>query len=248
MDASDTKQPVGSSGKLQLIGLSGKIGSGKNEIARIIRKYCPRFEERAYAWKLKQVVSVATGTPIQDLCTEEGKNKVVPAFGGKTNGELLQLIGTNWRQQFNMDLWVDLLFADFRTIEAFNSDQRKHPVMMTRDFVKTLLPSHWIVYDIRFPNEVKAVKQHGGIVWRINGDPAGCRAQSKRDPKHLSETALDDSTDFDDVIDNSKPGIQEHLEPQVLKLLIKYGLVPNDTKQRPDEIVSTSVDGAGARL
>jgi len=49
------QQPV------QLIGLSGKIGSGKNEVARIIRKYCPQFQERAFAWRLKEVVASATG-------------------------------------------------------------------------------------------------------------------------------------------------------------------------------------------
>ena len=64
---------------------------------------------------------------------------------------------------------------------------------------------NWIITDVRFPNEAKAIKDRGGIVIRVN------RTYYTEDKKyiigydpfetHPSETALDDY-EFDYVIEN----------------------------------------------
>ena len=65
---------------------------------------------------------------------------------------------------------------------------------------------NWIITDVRFPNEAKAIKDKGGIVIRVN------RTYYTEDKKyiigydpfetHPSETALDDYDGFDYVIEN----------------------------------------------
>ena len=65
----------------------------------------------------------------------------------------------------------------------------------------------WIVSDVRFENELRAIKERGGIVIRLEGDPVGMRARSSRDPNHVSETALDKFEDFDLVLQNTVPDV-----------------------------------------
>jgi hypothetical protein len=61
-----------------------------------------------------------------------------------------------------------------------------------------------IVTDVRYPNEVDYIKQAGGAVIRLEGDPAKIRENSKRDLNHSSEIALDDYRDWDVLYENNK--------------------------------------------
>ena len=56
--------------------------------------------------------------------------------------------------------------------------------------------SKWIITDVRFPNEVNEIKKRGGLIIRINRD-------LNSNDTHLSETALDNYTDWDYIIDNN---------------------------------------------
>ena len=56
---------------------------------------------------------------------------------------------------------------------------------------------HWLITDIRFPNEYESVKDRNGIVIKVIRDIEIPKHE------HESETALD-SYRFDYVIDNSK--------------------------------------------
>jgi homoaconitase/3-isopropylmalate dehydratase large subunit len=66
-------------------------------------------------------------------------------------------------------------------------------------------PDLALIADCRFPNEVKAVKNAGGIVIKLN--------RNVYDSDHSSETALDkenyDYTNFDLVVDNQDMDIHE---------------------------------------
>jgi hypothetical protein len=55
--------------------------------------------------------------------------------------------------------------------------------------------NNWIITDLRFPNELEAIKKRNGLTIRIN-------RPGLEENNHISETALDNA-DFDYVIDNN---------------------------------------------
>ena len=156
-----------------IIGISGKINSGKDTVADMIMRLEPSFEKHLFAGKLKYIAQILTG--YTDQYTREGKAHFLPEWG-MTVGEFQQKLGTEAiRQGLKDDAWIIALFADY------------------------LPGNNWIVTDVRFPNEALAIRQRGGVLIRINRDVMD---DSGRDPSHPSETSLDDWGDWDFVINN----------------------------------------------
>lgn len=158
-----------------LLGISGKIGSGKDTLADIIIEDFPDyiFEKKSYAYKLKYVTQIMMGVTWEDCITQEGKNKYVSSWG-MTIGEFQQRLGTEgMRQGVHLDAWILGLFANY------NSN------------------CNWLITDVRFKNEAQAIWDRGGHLVRLKGDPAEIRKNSKRDMSHPSETDLDDWPTWD---------------------------------------------------
>ncbi|MFA6327736.1 MAG: hypothetical protein WCX15_02545, partial [Bacilli bacterium] len=85
---------------------------------------------------------------------------------------------------------------------------------------------HWIITDVRFPNEVDAIRERGGIIIRVNrkhgyNTPDG---KWKEMPinYHASETALD-NYNFDYIIENNKT--VKELEEEVKKVYNKIKIL-----------------------
>jgi dephospho-CoA kinase len=176
--------------KIKFIGISGKIGSGKDtsalELRTIINNHFknevikPDVYIRYFADPLKEITSILSGVEINKLYTQEGKNIYVESFE-MTTGEMLQKIGTDvMRNHFDNDIWIKALLNNYYT------------------YPKNTI---FILPDVRFENEYNLVNENG-IMIRINGDPALVRANSNRDLNHISETALDNA-DFEYVINNN---------------------------------------------
>lgn len=116
--------------------------------------------------------------------------------GQMTAREVLQYFGTNICRQMYGDCWVDA------TIRKIQKEQSQFA----------------IIVDVRFPNEVKGIQAAGGKVLRFT------RAPFAGQDEHESETALDDYTGFDAVIDNADMNITEQ-NMAVTQQLIEWGYV-----------------------
>jgi dephospho-CoA kinase len=181
---------------MNLIGISGKKGSGKNTVADLINERLDgKYKMKAYADKLKEMAAIMLGCPVEKLNDQEFKKAQLSdewflgdEFFEKGNDwdkvmyshlvdkkltprDVLQMLGDNTRG-IHPNVWVNSLFADWT--------KRKK----------------WIVTDVRFPNEYEAIKERGGIIIRVN------RKTNSKDT-HQTETALDYYKEFDYVIGNN---------------------------------------------
>lgn len=106
---------------------------------------------------------------------------------------MLQLMGTEaMRDNVHPNFWVNALFASYT------------PVVEERrgDDNSWMNYPNWIITDMRFPNEMQAIKERGGITIRIQRDVDSSNRPIIRENEHLSETALDNA-EFDYIIDNN---------------------------------------------
>jgi len=187
---------------MAIISISGKIGSGKDTIADIIMQYTPyhRWEVKKFAGKLKDIAEILTGVPKINFEDQEFKQQDMGPEWGMTYRDLLQKLGTEaMRNGLHKNVWVNALFADF------NIDEDEQV-------------SYWIITDSRFPDELEAVKKHNGITIKVIRDSGNTIGTT-----HTSETALDNYTEWDYVIDNT--GTLEELKTRVLSILEKESLL-----------------------
>ena len=221
-----------------IIGINGKIGSGKDTIGDIIQKICitndgPEFEVKKFAGKLKQIASLLTGIDVEKFEDQEFKKSLlgnewgtvkenplnsIPVFEDvqfnhlMSVRELLQKIGTEaMRDGLHENVWVNALFADYKE-EPTN-------VLKSEGYHLEDAYPNWIITDMRFPNEMEAVVEKGGITIRV------VRNQIRTGNlilEHPSETALDGHTMHYEIIND---GTIEDLIEKVKEILIKENII-----------------------
>lgn len=185
-----------------IIGINGYSNSGKDAVGAIIQylqcsppiqvtieKVCAKYSDyeelldeeseweiKKFAGKLKDIASHLTGIDIEDFEDQEFKKTNLEPEWGMTVREFLQKLGTDaLRTGLHDNVWVNALMADYTS--AWTTDEGAH------DPVKEL--PNWIITDVRFPNEAKAIKDKGGIIIRI--DRPGVEPINN----HPSEVGLD---------------------------------------------------------
>lgn len=192
---------------MAIISISGKISTGKDTVADIIQSITPYYnwEVKKFAGKLKVIAEILTGVPTRQFEDQEFKKQDMPPEWGMTYRDLLQKLGTDaMRNGLHTNVWVNALFADYIGMYDLDTDRTTYP--------------NWIISDCRFPNEFKSVQDHKGInikVVRETGNTVGII--------HASETALDDCTEWDYIVDNN--GTVEELTAQILSILEKENLL-----------------------
>lgn len=146
---------------------------------------------------------------------------------------LLQAIGTDlFRNQLLDNIWVNALMSEYIGVPATLID-KECPRQGIYDVTENdelqygslgLLYPNWIVTDVRFPNETKAIKDKGGILIRVNRmyEDKSVTSELRRNLyKHTnqppSETVLDDYQDWDYIINND--GTIEDLIEKVNRIL-----------------------------
>ena len=192
---------------MALIGISGKIGVGKDTVGEIIQKFCatnngPNFEIKKYAGKLKEIACILTGCTLEQLENQEFKKLQIGLDWGMTYRELLQKLGTEaMRNGLHENVWVNALFADYKAVGWESEDI-----------------SNWIITDMRFPNEFDAVKSKDGITIRVERPLHALSQENHFGILHPSETSLNNA-EFDYTIVNDST--IEELTKKVKEILEK---------------------------
>jgi hypothetical protein len=141
-----------------------------------------------------------------------------------TPRKLLQLLGTECgRQIIHPDIWVNALMSEYTSPLMLKF--RRNGIKPTPKAIQESYPN-WIITDVRFPNEAKAIKDRGGIMIRVNRNNSMPNSFQLKNRDHSivnatiheSETALD-NYEFDYVINNT--GTEEKLKEKVKEILIK---------------------------
>jgi hypothetical protein len=212
-----------------IIGISGRIGSGKDTIGEIIQGLSitnggREFEIKKFAGKLKQIASLLTAIDVKDFEDQEFKKNLLDVEWGTVQNvplnsippfadmqfnvmmsvrEFLQKLGTEaMRDGLHTNVWVNALMCDYR-----------------RPKMSEYNPSNWIITDVRFPNELEAINDMNGLTIRVVR-PQIETANFK--PQHPSETALDDA-EFDYEIIND--GSVDDLIEKVRQILITEKII-----------------------
>lgn len=186
-----------------VLGLSGKIGSGKTTIAGLVQEHFQDMDVRVlrtnFGDALKTGVAETYVFEVERCYTVEGKESLVtlsparvgveagalepgvlsPAWADKeyvTVRELLQHYGTEYARAKSPDYWVHAV--NRQILEWCEASDAAEP----RPVDKVV-----IIDDIRFPNEKAYVDDHGLCV-RINPYPGWSPGPNA---DHISETGLD---------------------------------------------------------
>ena len=177
---------------LEIFGFSGKIGVGKNFV--IEKVFLPMLS-------VKQTVVLAFADHFKVDVVAKDKIPYENAFHDKTEDSRVKLQhrGTEeGRYIYGENIWVDVIDAWVQT----------HYERGIRRIVIT---------DVRFLNEIEYIKKMGGTIIRINAEDRnntkllqesmGDMSVYNKLKTHISETGLDNYTDFDYVIDNNKTNL-----------------------------------------
>jgi hypothetical protein len=185
------------------------------------------WEIKKFATKVKEIATLITGIPIEKFEDQDFKNTFLDThwnkevFENKTSldknnnaynksivkpmtvREMLQIIGTDaLRNNLHQDVWVNALMSDYIPYSINSGDYKKYE-------------SNWIITDLRFPNEMQAVKANGGITIKV------IRPNYKDIPLdlHPSETALDDAEfDYEIVNDGTIEDLRDKVEGVILHI------------------------------
>lgn len=254
---------------MALIGIAGKLGSGKDTVGSIIQYLTSEYRDKydyanwadrvnnygsdphssfinkKFAGKLKQIASLLTGIDVKNFEDQEFKKTDLPnewcyiengyAARNMTVRDLLQKLGTEaMRDGLHTNVWVNALFADYKTVIPVNDEHFDHINTGHYKLKHDVSLPNWIITDMRFPNEMEAVKERGGITIRVIRDTTcpecgvsgGHKMYAHKDKSltdlHSSETALDDAK-FDYEIIND--GTIEDLVEKVREILTKSSIL-----------------------
>lgn len=169
-----------------ILGLCGSAGSGKDT--------CADFLATAHDWK-----KVALADPIKRAARDffgwseerlwgpsEERNKPDPDFGGLSARKACQHIGTEVGRELYPDVWVKKALSTATILlssNAYSYDPRAGLVISLRQQRTRGV----VISDVRFRNEVDAIRAVGGYVVRLVRPGSGLSGAAS---VHQSETEL----------------------------------------------------------
>jgi hypothetical protein len=231
--------------KIKIIGIAGKAGTGKSEVARILAE--KGYAVVAFADVLKRILK-----EVFDFSDEQlwggSQNRNAPDMRyvrpGKTDEYLtvrhsLQSLGTDWGRKCYDNVWVDYTMRvtdailnpeeysakhDKITVQVnayapvYKYTEKKGVYMAGYKSAGDIIdgPIGVVLSDVRFMNEAQAIRYRGGKIFLVKRQTS----LSGEAAKHESENGLPEEDSFyDGVIDNS--GDLKQLKQIVSELLIQ---------------------------
>ncbi len=196
-----------------ILGIAGAAGAGKDTIADIlVRDH--RFTKVALADHLKRIAmdvfdfsteqlwgpSYMRNAP--DLRYVRVPSHESPIFVSNPDGTVetgvgfvpneyltprfaLQKLGTEWGRACYENVWIDLAICAAETLQVNSLARYDRAKGLTFGFNPTSIPQHVVIPDVRFQNEIDAIKKAGGYVVRVTRSGAGLSGSAAA---HVSET------------------------------------------------------------
>ena len=139
-----------------IIAIAGYSGAGKDAVAEFLRgrqevnscfnslrhpneeSWPDNFKIKKFAGPLKKAVSSILGLDERIVESLDFKNSVIEGWGDLTGRDFLIQVGEALRNEVRYDIWVKAL------LDQYSSED------------------HWIISDLRYPNEFERVRQLGG--------------------------------------------------------------------------------------
>lgn len=179
---------------MQLIGICGKKGSGKDTAGATLASI--GYHQVAFAEALKLMMArlyeylKLDSVTASKMIFGDLKEMPVPELGGHSTRYAMQTLGTEWgRLCLDRDLWVNIGVAKAKQYDKA------------------------VITDVRFPNEAEAIKEQGGVIIRVLRD----EPDAARD-NHASE--MIDNIVPDYFVDNN--GSLQDLKGRILEIEREY--------------------------
>ncbi len=176
-----------------IIGIAGRAQHGKDTIGKVLVEHYD-YRRVAFADKVRELAMYidpaithgVTISPLGNIVRARGWDyaKTIPQVR-----KFLQNLGEGARQVLSSGTWI---FALFSHIDG--------------------LPDNFVITDVRYQNEVAAIRNRGGKVWRVTrpGFDNGV------DPEHPSEANV---ALLDVDVDICNDGTVEELAAKVMRLM-----------------------------
>jgi len=158
----------------KLIGISGKIGCGKTTLSKQFTGN--GYKRIAFGDLLKRKAAERFCFPVEYCYNENDKQQEIFHPDLQKQPTSVRRILQNYGQQKRNEkpnYWVHALYVEMLC----------HP-----------LHTNFIIDDVRYPNEARLIRDHGGILIRLEPYPGWVAGKNST---HESETALDNWLDWD---------------------------------------------------
>ena len=178
-----------------LVALVGHKGSGKSTLCTLLEQDLD-YSEVAIADTLKKAIcGLFVGFVCEEDVTDPSRKNCFNAAVNTTNRRVMQRMGDMVREQ--IPLYLPEMF------ELSEHKGRSLCIITAAKEIKDFLSAgiRVCVSDCRFPDEIKMIRELGGVVVRIVRPEA--TQSSTSDDQHASETSLDDEKVEDFVLVNN---------------------------------------------
>ena len=156
----------------RLIGLTGYARSGKSTVAAILRQ-AHAFHEISFAEPIRDFTRQLLGYSFAEL--EANKETPIDWLDGVTPRRMMQTLGTEWgRQMIHPEIWVRVAIQEAKACMVEGG-------------------SDIVISDVRFPNEAAAIREAGGVIWRVYRTETEPKPGQELHPSeaHVSEIEFD---------------------------------------------------------